>query len=217
MKLKIKSVFSDNFSRYGKVLKGYDVKALLETLESTTPMPADSTVYEPGAKQLEDLPVAKDFSLNAYGGMPIQVGYCNGFNTKLNCLEYHRGSELNIPSRDAILLLASVEDIKNGRINSKNVEAFRVPSGTVVQVYETTLHYAPCCDVHGADVSEGFRVIIVLPKDTNTAKPEITIHDAEDKLLWAKNKWLIAHPASAEAKQGAYVGITGENIDIAKI
>ena len=217
MKLKIKSVFSESFSRYGKVLKGYDVKALLETLESSTKMPADSVIYEPGASQLEALPVAKDFSTNAYGGMPIQVGFCNGFNTKLNCLEYHRGSELNIPSRDAILLLAAVQDIKNGRIDSKKVEAFRVPAGTVVQVYETTLHYAPCCDVHGNDVSEGFRVVIVLPKDTNTAKPDIKTLDAEDKLLWAKNKWLIAHPASAEAKQGAYVGITGVNIDIAKI
>lgn len=215
--MKIKSVFSPSFEKYGKVLKGYDVKALLETLESTTPMPADSTVYEPGAQQLEALPVAKDFSINAYGGMPIQVGYCNGFNTKLNCLEYHRGSELNIPSRDAILLLASLQDVKKGRIDSKKVEAFRVPAGTVVQVYETTLHYAPCCDVKGNDVSEGFRVIIVLPKDTNTAKPELTVHDAEDKLLWAKNKWLIAHKDTSEAKQGAFVGITGANIDIAKI
>ena len=32
--------------------------------------------------------------------------------------------------------------------------------------------------------------------------------------IWARNKWLIAHPDSAEAADGAQVGITGDNIDI---
>ena len=171
MKLKIQSVFSKSFEKYGKVLTGYDTSALLAKLEESTPMPPDSTVYEPGDNGLESLPVAKEFSINAYGGMPIQVGYCNGFNTKLNCFEYHRGSELNIPSRDIILLLASVDEIKNGCISSRATKAFRVPAGTVVQIYETTLHYAPCCDIKNGKVSEGFRVVIVLPKDTNTEKP----------------------------------------------
>ena len=36
----------------------------------------------------------------------------------------------------------------------------------------------------------------------------------EDDRLWAKNKWLLAHPDSGEAGQGAWVGLTGENIDI---
>ena len=217
MKLKIQSVFSKSFERYGKVLTGYDTKELLAKLEDSTPMPADSTVYEPGDNGLESLPVAKEFSLNAYGGMPIQIGYCNGFNTKLNCFEYHRGSELNIPSRDIILLLASVDEIKKGKISSRKTKAFRVPAGTVVQIYETTLHYAPCCNIDGGKVSDGFRVVIVLPKDTNTEKPEISPKNLEDKLLWAKNKWLIAHDGTNEAKSGAWVGLTGENIDISKI
>jgi len=36
----------------------------------------------------------------------------------------------------------------------------------------------------------------------------------EDKLLWARNKWLMAHPDAPEAAQGAYVGLTGKNITI---
>ncbi len=216
MSIKIKSVFSKEFALYGKVLTGYDTKELCAKLDECTPLPTDSVVYEPGESHLEALPIAKEFSDNAYGGMPIQVGYCNGFNTKLNCLEYHRGSELNIPSTDAILLVATVSDIENGKISTRKVKAFRVPARTVVQVYETTLHYAPCCDVHGSEIAPGFRVVIVLPKDTNTAKPEIKNKNLEDKMLWAKNKWLLAHPASSEAKSGAYVGITGENIDLSK-
>lgn len=214
--MRIKSVFSHNFEKYGKVLTGYDVTDLLKKLDETTKKPENATIYEPGDVGLEALPVAKEFSTNAYGGMPVQVGYCNGFNTKLNCLEYHRGSELNIPSNDIVLLLAPLQSVKNGKINTSCVEAFYVPAGTVVQIYETTLHYAPCNAVSGGEVSkDGFRVVIVLPKDTNTEKPAITEKNLEDKLLWAKNKWLIAHADSSEAKNGAFVGLQGINIDLA--
>ena len=215
--MRIKSVFSHSFEKYGKVLKGYDVTDLLKKLDDTTKKPEDAVIYEPGDAGLEALPIAKEFSTNAYGGMPIQVGYCNGYNTKLNCLEWHRGSELNIPSNDIVLLLAPLQSVKNGKLDTSLVEAFYVPAGTVVQVYETTLHYAPCNAVKNGVVSkEGFRVIIVLPKDTNTAKPELKEIDFEDKLLWARNKWLIAHPDSNEAKAGAFVGLNGVNIDLAK-
>lgn len=216
--MKIRSVFSEAFAKYGRVLKGYDVAPLLKKLEEVTPCPVDSTVYEPGNKELESLPIMQELSNGVYGGMPIQLGYCNGFNTKLNCLEYHRGTELNIPTTDIILLVATASDIKNGKLSTHSVQAFRAPAGTVVQVYETTLHYAPCCDVKAdGTITPGFRVVIVLPKDTNTEKPEINAKNLEDKLLWARNKWLLAHPDSSEAKQSAYVGLTGKNIDIAKI
>ena len=215
--MKVKSVFSKSFAKYGKVLSGYELSEFLKKLEAT-PCPTDATVYVPGDSSLEKLSVMKEFSDGAYGGMPIQIGYCNGYNTKLNCLEYHRGSELNIPTKDIILLVATVSDIERGKLSTKKVQAFRAPAGSVVQVYETTLHYAPCCDVStDGKVSDGFRVAIVLPKDTNTAKPEISVRDPEDKLLWARNKWLLAHPDSAEASQGAYVGLTGKNIDLSQI
>ena len=62
--------------------------------------------------------------------------------------------------------------------------------------------------------ADGFRVAVVLPKGTNEAKPAIVPVNEEDKWLMARNKWLLAHPESSEAGQGAYVGLTGENIDI---
>ncbi|MFS6555486.1 DUF4867 family protein, partial [Parabacteroides distasonis] len=107
--MKIKSVFSKRFERYGKVLRGYNVDELLQKLDATTEKPANKVIYEPSDSTLESLSVAKQFSTNAYGGMPIQIGYCNGFNTKLNCLEWHRGSEINIPSSDIVLLLAPLQ------------------------------------------------------------------------------------------------------------
>ncbi|WP_337541436.1 DUF4867 family protein, partial [Gemmiger formicilis] len=53
-----------------------------------------------------------------------------------------------------------------------------------------------------------------VPKGTNTAKPAIKNDGGDDPQLWACNKWLLAHPDSAEAKAGAYVGLVGENVHI---
>lgn len=208
--MKIQSVSDDAFRTYGRVVDGYDYKLLLERLEDTTPKPADSVIYVPSDAGLEDTPAYAQLRDNCYGGMPIQIGYCNGTNTKLNCFEYHRDSEIDIAADEAILLVARQQDIIDGRIDSSKTEAFLCPKGTAVELYATTLHYAPC----SARKGEGFRVVIVLPKGTNEDAPEIKVTNDNDKYLWARNKWLIAHPDSAEAADGAQAGITGENVDI---
>ena len=81
--------------------------------------------------------------MSLYGGMPVQFGWCNGHNTKLNCLEYHRDSEFNLGTEDFILLLAREDDIEGGKLDTGKVKAFRVPAGVLVEVYATTLHYGP--------------------------------------------------------------------------
>lgn len=208
--MKIESVYDAGFASYGKVLPGYDVKELLQTLEAVTPLP-EGTGYVPSQPELEALPIAKLLSCNAYGGMPIQLGWCNGHNTKLNCLEYHRDSELNCGTTDFVLLLAKLDDLDGGALDTAKVRAFRVPAGVLVEVYATTLHYAPCNGAAG----QGFRVLVALPRGTNGPKPEIAALNDEDKTLWACNKWLLAHGESSEAAQGAAVLLRGENIDIA--
>lgn len=196
------------FAPYGKVLDGYDTTCLLKALEST-PLP-DGVGYVPSEAALESTCTFGQFQNNAYGGMPIQMGWCNGHNTKLNCLEYHRDSELNIGLDDYILLVAREDDIVNGVLDTEKIMAFKAEKGQVVEVYGTTLHYAPC----NAEKDGWFKVVIVLPKGTNYAKPNIMPLNNEDKTLWACNKWLLAHPDSAEAAEGAYIGLVGENIDI---
>lgn len=207
--MNIHSVFDPEFRTFGRVVAGYDFGPLLSTLIEKTAKPADRVVYIPGEESLETLPVARAISANLYGGMPIQIGYCNGNNRHLNCLEYHRDSEIDITADDIILLVAPLQKIQGGKLDTSEVEAFKAPAGTAVQLYETTLHYAPC-----TSDGDGFRVAIVLPKGTNTEKPDITIQNEEDERLWARNKWLIAHPDSAEAKQGAYIGLEGENLRV---
>lgn len=208
--MKIYSITDPEFLPYGKVLDGYDTAALLKLMEEVTPLP-DGVDYVPSQKELEELDICRQLQNNAYGGMPIQLGWCNGHNTKLNCFEYHRDSELNCGTSDFILLLGKQDEIVGGKIDSSKVKAFRVPAGVILEVYATTLHYAPCSAAKG----EGFRVMIALPRGTNEEKPDITPLNAEDMWLWARNKWLLAHEETAEAKQGAHIGITGQNIDIA--
>lgn len=210
--MKILSVLDPDFQNYGQVITGYDCKTLLETLEAVTPLP-DGVSYVPQQPELMELPVAKELAAGVYGGMPIQLGWCNGHNTKLNCLEYHRDSELNLGSRDFILLVAKREDLEGGRLDTGKVRAFHCPAGVLVEVYATTLHYAPCSARKGA----GFRVLIVLPLGTNGPKPEISPKNEEDRCLWACNKWLLAHGESREAAQGAPVLLDGANLDIGEL
>ena len=87
--MKILPVTDPSFREYGQILTGYDLKPLLQEMERVTPQSATGTEYVPCQKELMDLPVAKEIADNAFGGMPIQIGWCNGYNTMLNALEYH--------------------------------------------------------------------------------------------------------------------------------
>lgn len=207
--MRIYSVYDSEFVPYGKVLDGYNTAEVIRAMNSI-PLPESGVAYEPSVPALEACSISAVLRDNAYGGMPVQLGMCWGHNTKLNCLEYHRDSEFLLGAEDFILLLAKQEDAKDGRLDTACVKAFQAPAGVLVEVYATTFHYAPC----HTDGSKGFRALVALPKGTNTERPEIKALNEEDKLLWARNKWLLAHPESSEALQGAHVGLVGKNIDI---
>ncbi len=203
----MKTVFDAEFKKYGRVVTGLDTEGLLAEMEKTV-LP-DDVVYIPGVKELEATAFAAQMKKGFYGGLDVQVGFCNGHNEMLNALEYHRSSEVNVAATDLILMLGAEQDIEDDfSYDTAKVEAFLVPKGTVIEVYATTLHYAPC-GVDGA----GFRCTVVLPAGTNLDLVETPADIAEDKLLFARNKWLIAH---ADAKiEGAFNGLKGKNLSVA--
>ena len=207
--MKIYSVKDPEFKAYGKILEGYDTTELLAAMEKIE-MPASGTAYRPGIDSLEACAIFEELADRAYGGMPIQLGMCWGYNTRLNCLEYHRDSEVNIGTKDFILLLAKQDEIVDGMLDTEKVKAFRVPKGLPVEVWATTLHYAPCHTCPDC----GFRVAVALPKGTNTDKPVFEPKCEEDRWMTARNKWLLAHAESNEAGRGAHIGLMGVNIDI---
>ena len=204
--MKIQKVTDPAFRKYGQVLEGYDFTGLIKEMKHT-PVPED-VIYVPSVEELEALDIMKDLQNKGYGGLPVQIGYCNGHNKKLNAVEYHRNSEINVAVTDLVLLIGHQQDIElDHTYDTYKIEAFLVPAGTGIEVYATTLHYAPCHVNEG-----GFQCVVVLPKGTNTDLTFQTEKTGEDSLMTAKNKWLIAHEDAKIA--GAFNGLKGENITI---
>ena len=204
--MKIQKVTDPAFRKYGQVLEGYDFTGLIKEMKHT-PVPED-VIYVPSVEELEALDIMKNLQKKGYGGLPVQIGYCNGHNKKLNAVEYHRNSEINVAVTDLVLLIGHQQDIEpDHTYDTSKIEAFLVPAGTGIEVYATTLHYAPCHVNEG-----GFQCVVVLPKGTNTDLTFQTEKTGEDSLMTAKNKWLIAHEDAKIA--GAFNGLKGENITI---
>lgn len=206
--MKIQNVNSPEFGTYGRVITGYDVSGLMEAMLET-PLP-DGVEYVASVPELEALPEAEALAAGVYGQMPIQIGYCNGHNRKLNALEYHRDSEVNLAVTDLVLLIGRQQDIEEDyTYDTSLAEAFFVPAGTLIEVYATTLHYAPCqCS------EEGFRCVIVLPLGTNgELTGSVEVKNGEDRLLFARNKWLVGHEEGG-LPDTAWIGLKGDNISL---
>lgn len=192
--MKVYKVTDPQFSKYGRVIRGYDFSGLIEKVKEI-PMPDEGVGYVASSPVLETLPVFEQFQEGFYGEIPAELGYCLGHNDALNGFEYHRGSEVNVSASDFIVLVGSQQDLEEDfRYDTSKVEAFYVPEGLAVEYYATTLHYCAC----NVD-SRGYRHATFLPKGTNTPLDEkFQVTTEEDKLLQAKNKWLFAHPEGGQ-------------------
>ncbi len=204
----LQEVSSDAFHPFGKVIKSFDPAALIQLSERVVPIPEEGSRYFPAVSELDTHPDA-DILRNQYlGQLDAQIGICLGHNNRLNALEYHKSSEINIAVTDLVLLLADQRDMElDGRISSEKIIGFYLHKGDVVEVYATTLHFCPC------EVENGFSCIVVLPRDTN--KPLNDNIEKKDELLFAKNKWLLAHEDNqALINRGAKAKIYGQNLEV---
>lgn len=206
----MKKVTDESFKKYGRILD-LDTKEFVEVMmKKDTVM--EGTVYKASDPDFEQLPLFTQLQKEVYGDVPIEFGYCNGRNNKLNAVEYHRCSEIDIAATDLILMLGCQQDINyaNNTYKTEKIEQFFIPAGTAVELYATTLHFAP-----SRENNEEFRCGIVLIKDTNLpleTKP--TDATGENRLLFARNKWLICHSESKPAKNGGCIGLIGKNLEI---
>ena len=202
------SVNSPEFASYGRIVTGYDFSNLIKYMENEAPIPENGNVYIASVPEMEQDPVKAHMQNVLYGGMPIQIGYCNGRNTTYNGFEYHKGSEINIAVTDFMLVLGHTWLIKDNTYRVEDAQVFFVEKGTAIEMYQTTLHLSPCrtCD-------EGFKDIVVLPEGTNTPWPHgEDLPEGEARLLLQRNKWVIAHPEREPLiRQGAFPGLLGEN------
>ena len=121
--MKIKNVTDPEFRRYGRIVDGYDFTEMIKVMKQT-PLP-EEVIYVPSDNKLEKTEPVIDLKMRIFGELPIQIGYCNGHNSKLNALEYHRSSEVNVAVTDIILLLGSEQDIASDfTYETSKVEAF---------------------------------------------------------------------------------------------
>lgn len=203
--MEIQNVADIAFKVYGRIHTGYALEGIFEKMQDT-PLPEGEVIYVPSLEGMEGLPETEALKNQLFGGLDIQTGYCNGYNKKLNALEYHRSSEIDIAVTDLVLLVGRQQDIQDDfTYDTSLIEAFFVPAGTVVELYATTLHYAPC-----SAGNNGFRCVIVLPKGTNEEIELPGNAEGEMQLITARNKWLVAHKEASI--EGAFNGLRGENI-----
>ncbi len=211
--MEIISVTDKRFKKYGRGIKNIDFGTLVDAMKET--FIPENVAYEPTVENLEKLEVAAEIKNKFFGELPIQIGYCNGHNELLNAVEYHRSSEINVAATDAILILGNLWDVEDDfTYDTSKMEAFLVPAGTAVELYATTLHYAPC----GVD-NKGFQVAVILPRGTNfeltTEHAKCPLCGGEDALITAANKWLIGHEEGGLPK-GSFIGLKGKNLNVAE-
>jgi hypothetical protein len=204
--IKIIDCSDSAFPSFGRRLSGFDWLPIADHA-SRRPLPAEGTSYVRTVEAWEALPVTSALSRECFNGRPLQVGLCFGVNDRMNAMEWHGDSEVIGAATDLLLILGQLSDVVDGTYEADSAIGLFVESGTLIELYATTLHFAP------VNVGpQGFRAVIILPCMTNALLTEPK--PAQDPLLFAQNKWMVAHPDSPQAGRGAHVGIVGKNIQI---
>lgn len=226
--IKVRDEDDPLLGEYARLLDSKPFTGLVALADRTTLIDPTGNRYVASLPELEADPSYRLLG-QYFGHADIQVGYCNGPNSKLNAVEWHKCAEIDIAVTDLVLLLGKRSDIDGtGHLESARLECFYIRKGSALEILPEVLHFAPC-KVH----PEGFKSIIVLPRGTNDALPPVygpkaapTVavsgeapptaeHIPESRFLFMKNKWLIAHPERLPlVERGAFPGIQGENIEI---
>jgi len=199
------SVNDPEFARYGCVIH-HDFTALMEAAKAL-PFPTEGSQYMPSVDSFEALTDIRIYCQNElFGELPVQLGNCWGYNSYLNALEWHKNSEINVATTGLVLLLAKLDDVVDGKLDSAKVKAFYLAQGEAVEVYADSLHFCPC------QVEDtGFNCVVVLPFGTNTNLDNVPV----DKLLFRKNKWIFCHEENEALKaKGVLPAIFGENYKV---
>jgi len=197
------------FAVYGRPFVLPGMASFIAAADRHIPLDPAANRYEAAWPELEALPESRRFA-QAFAYLPFQVGFVAGPNSRLNGLEYHLSPELVIAVTDQALLLGRREELaQDFSFDVSRLVCLFLARGSGVELEAGTLHFSPCKVEDG-----GFKSVIVLPRGTNTAL-EADERDGEDRLLFMRNKWLIAHPEREPLVQkGAFPGIRGANIEV---
>jgi len=206
--LEINEVSSPGFAVYGKVHPSVELPEMERFIYSVER--SHDEFYVPCEEKLMALDEADQFKSDLFGQVPCQVGWYYGNGTKLNAIEYHKCSEVLYEFEPCVLILGLLWDIKDDSLDTASMKVFYVPANTCVELYATTLHYAPC-----RAGSEPVMQIVAQSMYTNT--PLLTPaegNERENKYLLQRNKWVLIHPEAVEIIPDGFIGLRGDNITV---
>ena len=202
--IKIYTIHDKEFIPYGTPITDVDTSEIVAVGEQL--LSAGGAGYKASVAEFEALEIHNIIRDRFFGQMPTQTGFVWGKNPRMNALEWHKNSEINVAIDDIVLLLGQLDEIEDGKYHSDKVKAFYLEKGEMAEVYATSLHFTPC-----TVKKSGMGAVVGLPLGTNTAleKP------ACDRFLCNKNKWLICHHENVNMKNKGIEGnIYGDNIEI---
>lgn len=204
--IKIMLITDSKFLEYGSIIEDIDFSAVEKFMANSTIIPTNGNVYVADIVLLHSMEIHNILSSKYFNNNDIQIGYCNGRNTRLNALEYHGCKEVIYSLEDIALILGKQNIIKEDGINTSDLDIFYLPKKTPIALNEKVLHFSPI-----KTCAEGFKTVIVLSKNTNV-KLENKLYD---DYYFAENKWLYVHEdAEALLQKGAKHGLVGENIEL---
>ncbi len=211
------TVFSSGdaaFAPYGRPFELPGIASFAAAAETLIPGDLEANLYVGSLPELEARPECSGFA-EPFGHGPFQVGFCAGPNTRLNGMEYHKSPEIVVAVTELALLLGLPEDVDaSGGYDGGKAVCLHMPARSAVELHPRVLHFAPC------RLSDAcFKSVIVLPRGTNEALADEERGGAgaagEKRLLFMRNKWLIAHPERTPLVQkGAHAGIRGPNVEL---
>ncbi len=210
--MKIIDIKSEVFESYGKVIGVSEVslegrKSLINYFHTKTEAPTEGNLYVADELPIHELPVAKELQ-NVVDYDELQIGYCHGYNTRINALEWHDCQELVLAATDCVLYLGHPDDLiqEDGQLNveTDSLIAVKLAEGDVIALHPRIMHFSPT-KVN----DQPYRTMIVLEKGTNQP-----LEGLGENHLFMTNKWLIAHPDRQDlVDKGAWPGLRGKNYD----
>ncbi|MBQ2862780.1 MAG: DUF4867 family protein [Clostridia bacterium] len=202
--IKIYTIHDPEFVPYGTPITDVDTSEIVSEGEKI--LLGGGGGYKASVPEFEKLDIHNVIKDRFFGQMPTQTGFVWGRNNKMNALEWHKNSEINVAVDDIVLLLGKLDEIEDGMYHSDKVKAFYLEKGEMAEVYATSLHFTPC-----TVKKSGMGAVVGLPLGTNTALDR----EPTDRFLRNKNKWLIAHyQNTAMTEKGIEGNVLGVNIEI---
>lgn len=203
---KILSVDDSAFNDFGVVyhFKVDDVEKVMNKFA----IPAEGSKYIASIPELEATQTIKQIGRDIYAGMPIDAGVTIGHADTFTAFEYHQCSETNIMLNDVVMVLAKRQTLEaQGSIDpNREAKMFFVPKGTVIELYNDSLHYAPL-----QVTKDGYRVIVVVIHGTNSVLP--AGFESTNPRVVKQGKFQVVHRSRKDKiAQGYQVAVVGDLI-----